>query len=74
VQPDCVEFLFGIAIAYAFSRGVRWSPLAGMAAISAAIVAMIWVNYAGMAGSHWSARCLWMGSTGAGAMRRCDSQ
>jgi peptidoglycan/LPS O-acetylase OafA/YrhL len=56
-----MEFLYGIALAYVFSTGVRWSKATGLTVIALGCGIMIAAQYAGVSGHYWTARCLWMG-------------
>ena len=60
-NPIVLEFLFGIALAFAFRQGVRWSLAGGLLSITAGFGLMVWMQYSGIAGNYWSARFLWMG-------------
>jgi len=61
LNPIVMEFLFGIALAYVFRRGVRWQRVTGLPVIAAALGVMVWMQDSGIAGNYWAARCLWMG-------------
>jgi peptidoglycan/LPS O-acetylase OafA/YrhL len=60
-NPIVLEFLFGIALAWVFARGLRWSRTTGVLVMAIGCGAMLAVQGAGVAGHYWPARCLWMG-------------
>lgn len=60
-NPIVMEFLFGIGLAWVFRQGVRWRLVTGLPVIAAGFALMVWMQYGGIAGHYWSARCLWMG-------------
>jgi peptidoglycan/LPS O-acetylase OafA/YrhL len=60
-NPIVLEFLFGIALAWAFAKGLRWSRTTGVLVMAAGCGAMLVAQRVGVAGDFWPARCLWMG-------------
>lgn len=60
-NPIMTEFLFGIALAMAYQRGVRVPQLAGWGLVAAGVVAMVVLKQLDIAEHYWGARMLWMG-------------
>lgn len=56
-----LEFLFGIALALAYRRGVRLPAWSGAVLVAVAIGILLWVKAEGWAGAAWNWRFLWAG-------------
>ncbi len=60
-NPIVLEFLFGVALAVAVRRGLRCSMPIAAASVALGVLSMVWLQREGIPGTHWAARCLWMG-------------
>lgn len=60
-NPIVLEFLFGIAVAAAFRRGMRLHPASALMLIAGAIGVLVWVQAMGWPGVTWVWRFAWAG-------------